>query len=257
MWIKRVTSVFLRFSHRSRQFYKKESKKDNLMIIKGIEEVFNGRKAVFFDMDGVLYDSMASHADAWSKAFAHFGFDFPHEMVYLNEGRTATSTINLVFQRDKKREASKAEVEYIYTKKTELIEGYPDALPFDGALGLMDVLKMKGIDIWVVTGSSQDKFLVALLSDFGNFITVEKIISGKDVKNGKPHPEPYLIALTRSGFMSHEVIVIENAPLGIQSAKAAGIFTIAINTGILDDKVLLDAGADLVIDDLAELNWSK
>jgi beta-phosphoglucomutase-like phosphatase (HAD superfamily) len=50
--------------------------------------------------------------------------------------------------------------------------------------------------------------------------------------------------------------VIENAPLGIQSAKAAGIYTVAVNTGILDDRVLWDSGADIVINDLKELYFS-
>ena len=224
------------------------------MIKKGISEILSGMKGVFFDMDGVLYDSMGAHADAWSKAFLHFGIDFPPEMVYQNEGRTAQSTINLVFQQNEDRLATELEIELIYSKKTEIIAVYPDAIPFKGAVDLMGELKMKGIDIWVVTGSMQDKFLDALRLDFKGFVTKEKIISGRDVKYCKPHPEPYLTALYKSGFQSHEVIVIENAPLGIQSAKAAGIFTLAVNTGILSDNVLWDAGADIVIQDLNELN---
>ena len=210
-------------------------------------------KAYIFDMDGVLYDSMGAHADAWSKAFLHFGINFPQEMVYQNEGRTAQSTINLAFQKNEDRLATELEIEQIYSKKTEIIADYPDAVPFKGAVNLMGKLKIKGIDIWVVTGSMQDKFLDALRLDFKGFVSAEKIISGRDVKYCKPHPEPYLSALHKSGFQSHEVIVIENAPLGIQSAKAAGIFTIAINTGILNDRILLESGADMLFQDWNEL----
>jgi HAD superfamily hydrolase (TIGR01509 family) len=220
------------------------------MINSRIQEVLARKKGVFFDMDGILYDSMGAHADAWSNAFRHFGIDFPPEMVYHNEGRTAQSTINLVYQQNEKRDATDVEIDQIYTKKTELIEFYPDAIPFAGAYELMVSLKNNGIDIWVVTGSSQDKFLNALLDDFKGLIAAEQIISGKDVKYGKPHPEPYLSALRRSGFNADEVIVIENAPLGIQSAKAAGIFTVAINTGILNDNVLWESGADMLFN-----NW--
>ena len=219
-------------------------------------EVLTGKKGVFFDMDGVLYDSMGAHSDAWSRAFLHFGIDFPHKMVYQNEGRTAQSTINLVFQQNEDRQATEFEIEQIYSKKTELIEEYPDAIPFNGVVTLMKELKMKGIDIWVVTGSMQDKFLNALQSDFEGFISPEKIVTGRDVTHCKPHPEPYLTALHNSGFQPHEVIVIENAPLGVESAKAAGIFTLAVNTGILDDKVLWDSGADMVIKDLNELHFN-
>ena len=217
------------------------------MVNSKIKEILALKKAVFFDMDGVLYDSMGHHAEAWSNAFRHFGIDFPKEMVYQNEGRTSQSTINLVYQQNEKRDATDVEINQIYSKKTELIEFYPDAIPFEGAIELMETLKKQGIDIWVVTGSSQDKFLNALLQDFGEFISPNQVVSGKDVKHGKPHPEPYLIALKKSGWKPEEVVVIENAPLGIQSAKAAGIFTIAINTGILADSLLWESGADLII----------
>ena len=222
------------------------------MIGNNIRGILTRKKGVFFDMDGVLYDSMGAHADAWSKAFLHFGIDFPPEMVYQNEGRTAHSTINLVYQQNKQRDATKVEFEKIYAKKTEFIELFPDALPFEGAKDLMKSLKKQEVDMWVVTGSMQDQFIEALLHDFDGLISQERVISGSDVQFCKPHPEPYLTALLKSGFSAHEVVVIENAPLGIQSAKAAGIFTVAVNTGILEDNVLWESGADLVIQDLNE-----
>ena len=220
-----------------------------------LNNIFHNKKGVFFDMDGVLYDSMGYHAEAWSSAFSHFGIDFPQEMVYHNEGRTASSTINLVFQENENRNATELEIDRIYSKKTEIIAEYPDALPFKSAKTLMESLKKQGFAIWVVTGSSQDKFLDALLLDFDGLITRDRIVSGRDVTHGKPHPEPYLTALEKSGLNASEVVVIENAPLGIQSAKAAGIYTVAVNTGILNDRVLWDSGADIVIDDLNELEY--
>ena len=221
------------------------------MINNSINKVLSRCRGVFFDMDGVLYDSMGAHADAWSKAFLHFGIDFSPEMVYQNEGRTAHSTINLVYQQNQERQATELEIDQIYSKKTELIDDYPAAIPFRRAKGLMIDLKKRGIDIWVVTGSMQDKYLEALLMDFEGFITRDKIVSGRDVVQCKPHPEPYLTALHKSGLMADEGIVIENAPLGIQSAKAAGIYTVAINTGILDDHILWESGADLLFK-----NWN-
>jgi len=217
-------------------------------------EILKYKKAVFFDMDGVLYDSMGAHADAWNNAFRFYGIDFPQEKVYENEGRTAQSTINLVYRQNEERDATETEINQIYSKKTELIDFLPDIVPFKGANKLMEYLTKQGIAIWVVTGSSQGKFLDALLNDFDGYVSADQVISGNDVKHGKPNPEPYLMALKKSGFNSTEVIVIENAPLGILSAKAAGIFTVAINTGILDDSVLLDSGADLVFKDWNELN---
>jgi beta-phosphoglucomutase-like phosphatase (HAD superfamily) len=73
------------------------------------------------------------------------------------------------------------------------------------------------------------------------------MVTAFDVKHGKPHPEPYLMGLEKAGVSASEAIVIENAPLGVEAAHAAGIYTIAVNTGPLSPKVLLDAGADIVL----------
>ena len=58
-------------------------------------------RAVLFDMDGVLYNSMPSHAKAWHRAMAHFGYDLPEQEAYMHEGRTGASTINIVSRRQR------------------------------------------------------------------------------------------------------------------------------------------------------------
>ncbi|MCX6222623.1 MAG: HAD family phosphatase [Bacteroidia bacterium] len=214
------------------------------------ERLLNGfvtLKAIFFDMDGVIYDSMGNHSVAWSKAFAHLGWDFPLEQVYLNEGRTGSSTIHLLYKEKLGRLASDEEIGRIYEKKSELFDGMAKPKPLPGISGLMEKAKRAGLEIWVVTGSGQAQLLEELCADFLGLIEKGKIISGFDVKHGKPHPEPYLTALARSGFQADQVVVIENAPLGIEAAKAAGIYTIAINTGILSDDILWKSGADAVV----------
>ena len=75
-----------------------------------------------------------------------------------------------------------------------------------------------------------------------------------DVQFGKPDPEPYLMGLKKAGVNANEALVVENAPLGVESASKAGIFTIAVNTGPLAEKVLYDAGAQIVLSDMSELN---
>jgi HAD superfamily hydrolase (TIGR01509 family) len=203
-------------------------------------------KAVFFDMDGVIYDSMVHHSEAWSKAFAHVGWDFSLEQVYMNEGRTGASTIHLLYQERLNRLASDIEIEAIYEKKSELFELMPKPVPISGIYELMQKVKLAGLDIYVVTGSAQETLLDDLCTEFSGLIEKEKIVSANDVKHCKPHPEPYLKALKMSGYSAEEVVVIENAPLGVESAKAAGIYTVAINTGILADEILWQSGADQV-----------
>jgi len=214
---------------------------------------FGTLKAIFFDMDGVIYDSMGNHSVAWSKAFAHLGWDFPLEQVYINEGRTGSSTIHLLYKEKLGRLATNDEIGRIYEKKTELFDGMAKPKPLPGISGLMEKAKRAGLEIWVVTGSGQAQLLEELCADFFGLLEKGKIISGYDVKHGKPHPEPYLTALTRSGFQADQVVVIENAPLGIEAAKAAGIYTIAINTGILADEILWKSGADAVVKEVEEV----
>lgn len=214
---------------------------------------FASLKAIFFDMDGVIYDSMGNHSVAWSEAFAHMGWDFPLEQVYLNEGRTGASTIHLLYHEKLGRPATDEEISQIYQKKTAFFDRMERPRPLPGIARLMERAKSSGLEIWVVTGSGQDLLLEELCADFSGLIVRERIISGKDVKNGKPHPEPYLTALARSGFSAENVVVVENAPLGVEAAKGAGIYTMCINTGILKDEILWNAGADVVVKEVHQL----
>lgn len=81
---------------------------------------------------------------------------------------------------------------------------------------------------------------------FPGLFNEQHIVTSFNVKRGKPYPDPYLLALERGGFTPREAIVVENAPLGVKAGVAAGMFTIAANTGPLNNKVLIEAGADLV-----------
>ena len=81
------------------------------------------------------------------------------------------------------------------------------------------------------------------------------MVTAFDVEIGKPHPEPYLMGLEKAGNLKpNQAIVLENAPLGVESAHRANIFTIAVNTGPLDDKVLIDSGADLLMESMEAFN---
>ncbi|MBS2100192.1 HAD family hydrolase [Carboxylicivirga linearis] len=199
-------------------------------------------KAVFFDMDGVLYDSMPNHEYTWRESMKTVEIDFPAEEAYMNEGRPGFSTIKYAFDKFLNRPATEQDIDKVYGEKTRLMKECPEAPILPGMQELIAHLKAKGVNVFVVTGSKQPTLVDKLDAHFG--VAKENIISGRDVKQGKPHPEPYLIALEKSGLEKEQCIVVENAPLGVESAKAAGIYTIAVNTGKLKDQVLLDAGAD-------------
>jgi beta-phosphoglucomutase-like phosphatase (HAD superfamily) len=98
----------------------------------------------------------------------------------------------------------------------------------------------------IVTGSGQKSLLGRLEENYPGLFKQELTVTAFDVKIGKPHPEPYLMGLKKGHLKPEEAIVVENAPLGIQSSVAAGIFTVALNTGELEDEVLWEAGANIL-----------
>ncbi len=208
-----------------------------------------GRKnvrAILFDMDGVLFDSMKNHAEAWVRAMKENNLIMSREDVYMNEGRTGEGTIDIFAREQWGREATDEEKEYIYKVKSDIFNTLPHVEPIDGALELLQAVKGMGIERVIVTGSGQKSLLERLEKNFPGIFKAELMVTAFDVKHGKPHPEPYLMGLEKAGISAEEAMVVENAPLGVQSAKGAGIFTIAVNTGPLPDKVLYDAGADIV-----------
>lgn len=211
-------------------------------------------KAVLFDMDGVLFDSMPYHSEAWHKVMESHGLNLSREEAYMHEGRTGASTINIVFQRELGREATQEEIESIYQEKSVLFNSYPEAKRMPGAWELLQKVKKDGLIPMVVTGSGQLSLLERLEHNFPGMFHKELMVTAFDVKYGKPNPEPYLMALKKGGLTAEEAVVVENAPLGVEAGHNAGIFTIAVNTGPLNGQVLLDAGADLLFPSIQALH---
>ena len=216
-------------------------------------------RAVLFDMDGVLFDSMPNHAYAWSHAMTDFGLQMRPEEVYMNEGRTGSGTISLLAQRYWGREATEEECQQIYKAKSRLFDSMPEPGPMSGALEVLERVKASGLMRVVVTGSGTASLLERLEGAFPDMFSKELMVTAFDVRHGKPAPEPYLMGLRKAKIQASEAIVVENAPLGVQAAHAAGIFTVAVNTGPLQDEILKDAGADLVLPSMKSLahHWDE
>jgi len=205
-------------------------------------------------MDGVLYDSMPNHVQAWSETLSAWGFKSQPEDFYMMEGRTGNSTIDIVINRNLGRNATEEEKKNIYSQKAKRfveLNTYPKPIP--GALDVLEKVKQLGIKRMVITGSGQPTLFNSLDSHFPGFFEKDLIVTAFDVQYGKPHPEPYLMGLKKANVKPDEAIVIENAPLGIESAVAAGIYTIAVNTGPLADEVLLKAGANIIFPSMKAL----
>ncbi len=203
-------------------------------------------KAILFDMDGVLFNSMPYHADAWHTVMERHGLHLSREEAYLHEGRTGASTINIVYQRQYGKDATPEMIDSIYAEKSAAFSTHPEPERMPGAWEVLQKIKAAGMMPVLVTGSGQHTLLNRLNQSFPGMFQPERMVTAYDVKYGKPNPEPYLMGLGKAGVAANEAIVVENAPIGVQAGTAAGVFTVAVNTGPLDGQVLLDAGADLL-----------
>lgn len=221
-------------------------------------EEFNP-KAVLFDMDGVLYDSMPNHAYSWHTSMKEFGIDMPESAAYKYEGMRGVETIKLMCKEQWGREISDEESQHMYDEKSRIFATRPTAPIMEGVLELQYKIKANGLKIVVVTGSGQHSLLAKLIDDFKGLVSKDLLVSSFDVKRGKPNPEPYLMGLSKAGVEPWEAIVVENAPLGVRAAVAAHIFTIAVNTGPLPNKMLTDEGASIVFDRMTDFrdNWEQ
>jgi len=236
------------------------AQKNKLMFLTAIQDfveqkqypVFSPR-AVFFDMDGVLFDSMKFHARAWVQALRDVGIPFTEYEAYMNEGRTGHSTIDGAYNNIYQRNATEQEKQNIYGLKTSYFETYGPSPVMPYARELLRLIKSQGLQIFVVTGSGQASLIDNLQLHFPGIFQKEKMVTAFDVKKGKPHPEPYLMALAKAGLNPWEALVVENAPLGVESAVGAGIFTIGVNTGPLPAEVLSRPGASVVLESMKDL----
>lgn len=202
-------------------------------------------KAVLFDMDGVLYDSMPGHVRAWMKMCRKYGIHAEPEEIFAAEGRTGAATIDMFIRRQFGRPATADEIKEMYAVKSAnfAAEGLPVIMP--GAREAVGIVMESGAVPVLVTGSGQASLLERVNRDFDGAFPVSRCVTAHDVTMGKPDPEPFLKGLAKAGVAASEAIAVDNAPLGVRSAHGAGIFTIGVITGPLPKGSLLEAGADI------------
>lgn len=233
---------------------------------KGVREAFllsmqpTSPKVVLFDMDGVLYDSMPNHGIAWQRAMKEFGIHFTVEDSYATEGARGVDTIRKYAKAQLGKELTEEEAQKMYDLKAHYFHEMPEAKIFDGVTDLMKKIKDSGLKIGIVTGSAQRPLIERVTHDFGDSVSRDQITTAFDVKRGKPNPDPYLMGLKKAGnYAPSEGIVVENAPLGVRAGVAAGCYTVAINSGPLDDSVLINEGANILFPTIREFadNWEE
>ncbi|HHT9144331.1 MAG: HAD family phosphatase [Candidatus Brocadiaceae bacterium] len=203
-------------------------------------------QAIIFDMDGVLVDSMHYHAEAWDVALKTVGISIDKKIIYELEGANYRQVIDIIL-RQFGRIPTEEDVQDIGSKKLTIFGQIARVKPFDGIRELLETLKPK-YKLAVVSGSNRSTVHETLNTFFPD--TFHVVVDGEETKICKPSPEPYLKAVERLGVSKDRCLVIENAPLGIRSAKSAGLRCIAV-TSYLGQECLKEA--DLILDNHREI----
>lgn len=186
-------------------------------------------EAVIFDMDGVLIDTMPYHARAWQMAFQSAGLEISPQEVYEREGESGPEAVEFFF-RKRGLDPVSGQAESLLRKKELIFKEIATRRPFAGVLEFLVALRERRKRLAVVTGTARKELEIALPREIRE--KFEVIITGDEVKRGKPDPEPYVRALDRLNLVPEKGLVIENAPLGIKSALGAGLRCWAVETSL-------------------------
>jgi sugar-phosphatase len=196
---------------------------------------------LLLDLDGVLVDSTPAVARVWSEWAKEHGLD-PDDTVVKAHGRPSIATVReLLPAVDAEEEDAKIE--------------HREMMDMDGMValpGAVDLLSVLPEDRWGVVTSGTRSLASKRLHTAG--LPVPKhFVTASDIRLGKPDPEPYLIGVENLGFPAADCVVVEDAPAGVRSGRAAGARVIALRTTAADDE-LKEAGANWIVDDLSKVS---
>lgn len=195
------------------------------------------KKAIIFDLDGVIVDTAKYHYLAWRELALQLGFDFTEAQNEQLKGvsRVRSLEILLGIGNVQLKEAEKTKLLF---EKNEQYLGYIAKMDHKEILpGIDDVLhylKLNKVPFSLGSASKNARLILETLDLLDLF---DAIVDGNDVSTAKPDPEVFLIAAEKLGVKPENCIVIEDAQAGVEAANKAGMISI----GIGDKKVLGDA----------------
>lgn len=205
--------------------------------------------AVIFDVDGVLVDSYQAHFESWQRLFREHDLNYTLEEFVWGFGRTSREVLSKQWP----KAVSDAEVNDIAARKEayyrEIVAANFPAM--EGAKELFAALAKVGVPMAV--GSSGPPENVQLVIDkLGVQPLIGACITGSDVKRGKPDPQVFQLAAAGLKMSPERCVVIEDAPVGIAAARAAGMKCVGVTSTGRTAAELKEA--DLVVGSMRELN---
>lgn len=213
-------------------------------------------KAVIFDVDGTLVDSVHSHALAWQESFKFFGKDIPYEQVRAQIGKGGDQLMPVFFSHNELDAFGEELADY---RRQHFRHNYlPNLKPFPMVRELFEHVRADGKRIILATSSNKQD-LAALMHIAGIHDLVDESTSADDAENSKPEPDIYFAALENASDITpghlekSEVISVGDSPYDAIAAKKAGIETIGLLSGGFLELDLRAAGCIEIYRDPADL----
>jgi HAD superfamily hydrolase (TIGR01509 family) len=171
-----------------------------------------------FDCDGTLADNMPLHYRAWSLAMADFGGQYPEELFYEWGGRP---TANIVAALNERFGLSMDVESVVHRKEEYYFQLIPEVAPMEEVVGF--ARSLWGKSPLAVASGGHRALVVATLRALGIEDWFDAVVCAEDYDQGKPHPDPFLLAAKLLGVPPEDCVVFEDSPTGIEAAKSAGM----------------------------------
>lgn len=188
-----------------------------------MNDLQNSKPGILFDFDGTLVDSMVNHFKAWSSALKLYGVECDSSSFFALEGMRLQDVARSLLNNLSASESMVAGI--IRQKEAFYLQGAPSRL-YPGVEELTKKLFDRQIPMAIVTSGLYSRIEASTPKSF--LRRFNAVISGESTMRGKPHPDPFLLGAESLGIPATSCIAVENAPLGVRSAKASGAYTIAV-----------------------------
>ena len=204
-------------------------------------------RGVLFDLDGIIVDTLHYHYLAWKHMFGELGGNVSENTVLLHEGRNSREILPILMKEagvsiPPRKQEEFIELKRAYYRSIVHVSQYP------GAFRVIDELKIRGHQIALVTACALKNMEHSLNKE--QQAHFDFIITGDEVPRAKPFPDPYLTAARFLHLEPRHCAVVENAPLGIEAAKKAGMYCIAVQTTLGREYL---TSADCILQNIEEL----
>lgn len=213
--------------------------------------------AIIFDFDGTLVDTSPIWNRAHAKLLSHYDIVLTPEERQIMNAEMLGSTIPEYMKMYKNRYRLPTDISVLEQEIVSyVLEGYSKEPYLDGARNVIEKLHACGMKLAIASNANFEMMVEVIMNPkleicrfFGSHVYTKD-----EVQYSKPHPDVFLYAAHRLGVPPEQCLVIEDSPLGIQAAKAAGMTCFAINTSGRRESLGL---ADLIFDSYTEFPWDE